>query len=90
MVDDRLVRTVDRALAALGGLGVVVVVVVLLAGAAGTLYGAAHLVAWGATWLAEGRLPVPAPALLVGGISGYVTWLCFRVIRRLGDTEDGG
>ena len=76
--------------AAVGRLGgIVVVVVVLLAGVAGTLYGAAHLVAWVAAWPDEGwPQQVPTRAVLIGVTSAVVTWLCYRVIRRPGDTED--
>ncbi|MFC8797981.1 hypothetical protein ACFT2C_09645 [Promicromonospora sp. NPDC057138] len=83
--DDRLARIA----AAFGRQGLVVVVVlVLLAGAGGTLYGAAHLVAWFAAWPDEGwPRQVPARAVLVGVASACVTWLCYRVIRRLGDDE---
>ncbi|WP_129787601.1 hypothetical protein [Promicromonospora panici] len=82
--DDKLAQMA----AAIGRLGlVVVVVVVLLAGVAGTLYGVANLVAWAAV-LPDGGRPVPARAVLVGVASAGVTWLCYRVVRRLGDDED--
>jgi hypothetical protein len=87
MVDDKLARM--AAARRLGG--IVVVVVVLLAGVAGTLYGVAHLVAWVAAWPDEGWPEyVPTRAVLIGVASAVATWLCYRAIRRLGDTEDEG
>jgi hypothetical protein len=81
--DDRL----PRLAAAVGRLGlVVVVVVVLLAGVAATLYGVANLVAW-VTVLPDGGRPVPGRAVLIGVAGAGLTWLCYRVVRRLGDDE---
>lgn len=86
MVDDgRLARTVGRAIDGLGVPGIVLVVVVLLGGVAGTLYGVAHVIAWAV----ERPQGVPVRALIVGGASACVTWLCFRAIRGLGEADEG-
>lgn len=84
--DDGPARTAHGSAAGRLGL-VVLVVVVLLAGVGGTLYGAAHLVAWAAA-LPDGGRPVPVRAVVVGVVSAGVTGLCFRAIRRRGDDED--
>ncbi|WP_454857020.1 hypothetical protein [Promicromonospora soli] len=74
--------------AAIGRLGlVVVVVVVLLAGVAATLYGVANIVAWAAV-VRDGDRPVPGRAVLIGVAGAGLTWLCHRVVRRLGSDEE--